>query len=344
MEISLSHKTGNQQVDRILQGVVGIFETVFPDRIRGYYLVGSYADGTAISTSDIDLQIIFKHRFQNEQEQEKARQIWDSCWWISPIGLDTVILSEERILSRGSVSVKLVSLLVYGEDIREKIPLPPIEEYVRQSMYRLHYFLIRVVRKNLKVLTIPLDYPDPEGECYGYDYRIIIKDGLRLRSPKGLINITGRIASAMIASQTKQYVASKNHCLKLYREYINDEWTSLLEEIEEKCRTRWEYLMPKDKEDLKQLRAICQQTLAFENHFLTTTYKDYLLAELLDADDSDKLVAVKRLGEVIYPDDEEVYGALGSLARSDNAELQEAVKETIEKISKVQEKQPFTQA
>ena len=61
--ISLFNSTGNQQVDDILRGVIGISEIVFPNRIRGYYLTGSYANSYALPTSDIDMTIVFKGSF-----------------------------------------------------------------------------------------------------------------------------------------------------------------------------------------------------------------------------------------------------------------------------------------
>lgn len=51
-EISLINSTGNRQVDDILRGIVGLFEMAFPNRIRGYYLCGSYIDGSAIPCED----------------------------------------------------------------------------------------------------------------------------------------------------------------------------------------------------------------------------------------------------------------------------------------------------
>ena len=51
--------TGNRTVDQALRAAVEAFEAAFPDRIRGYYLEGSYADGTGLATSDADVVIVF---------------------------------------------------------------------------------------------------------------------------------------------------------------------------------------------------------------------------------------------------------------------------------------------
>lgn len=55
--------TGDQGCDKIVRSVIGIFESTFRDRVRGYYLRGSRASGTSIEGSDIDLFLIFKDRF-----------------------------------------------------------------------------------------------------------------------------------------------------------------------------------------------------------------------------------------------------------------------------------------
>jgi len=54
--ITLLNTTGHQRIDDIIRGLIGIFEAAFPDRIRAYYLAGSYADGSAVPLSDIDIR------------------------------------------------------------------------------------------------------------------------------------------------------------------------------------------------------------------------------------------------------------------------------------------------
>ncbi|MFB2768181.1 hypothetical protein ACE1AT_02630 [Pelatocladus sp. BLCC-F211] len=53
-----------------------------------------------------------------------------------------------------------------------------------------------------------------------------------------------------------------------YRIWINDEWTTLVEAIDDYCRKRWAYIVPVEKEQRQQLRGLCEQALGFENHFL----------------------------------------------------------------------------
>jgi predicted nucleotidyltransferase len=65
--ITLHNTTGHQQVDGIIRGLIGIFEATFPERVRAYYLVGSYADGSAVPLSDIDIRVVFKDDFQGDE-------------------------------------------------------------------------------------------------------------------------------------------------------------------------------------------------------------------------------------------------------------------------------------
>ncbi len=51
--------TGDDRADTILSGAITLWERLF-QRIRGYYLNGSYANATATPTSDLDLTISSK--------------------------------------------------------------------------------------------------------------------------------------------------------------------------------------------------------------------------------------------------------------------------------------------
>jgi len=64
--ISLENGTGNQLIDNILRGIVGIFEVLFPAQVRGFYLIGSYANRSALPTSDLDLIIVFKTGYMDK--------------------------------------------------------------------------------------------------------------------------------------------------------------------------------------------------------------------------------------------------------------------------------------
>ena len=150
-EIMLQYSTENQQIDRILKGITDVFETVFPDRVQACYLRGSYAHGTAVSTSDVDVVFIFKEDFISCEEEERARRLCRQLSLIGSARLDAIARSEAQLLSDSDtgipksqvaiqVSIKIASKLLLGKDIREKIPLPSMGAYIRKCMHDVYYF------------------------------------------------------------------------------------------------------------------------------------------------------------------------------------------------------------
>jgi hypothetical protein len=89
----------------------------------------------------------------------------------------------------------------------------------------------------------------------------------------------GKPALAMVTAEARIYVKNKTDCLVQYQQHIHDEWASLLEEVYANCRERWHYRIPEDAGEQYLLKELCQQTLAFENHFLRY-YRQFFLSVL----------------------------------------------------------------
>jgi hypothetical protein len=109
------------------------------------------------------------------------------------------------------------------------------------------------------------------------------------------------MATARLALEARQYVARKRDCHLLYRRWIGDGWTSLLEDVYHRCRGAWHALIPTGEVERQQLRGICARTLAFENDFLQR-YKRFLLTELPHGDDPAHARAVWILGQIPWCD------------------------------------------
>jgi hypothetical protein len=196
-------------------------------------------------------------------------------------------------------------------------------------------YFFRLIR-NIEALIYPLQYPEPQGEFYGYDRKSIPPWYLATieRGTKELVASICWAATAIVALQTGRYIGKKADGIKAYEELIGGEWAMLVRDIYQKCKLQWKYLVPEDEDNRSLLRNLCQQTPAFENHYLAI-YKKYLLAQLHCEHEADKLFAIKRLGEVIYPD-EEILSTLHTFEKSDNEELRQATKETIGRMQVVQ--------
>lgn len=332
-DITLRSSTNVPHIDQILREIIGLIECRFRDRIRGYYLVGSYAVGEAVATSDLDMVVVFKGSLEPKEQQQFAI-VFDECKQLCPLAIDLTCVGEAKLFQVGGVRFQTASLLLYGEDIRAAVPLKPVEDHIRDMMHDQYPLLARV-RGNPDVLTFPLDYPDPAGEFYGYDRRLIrTVDGT---SHPGIKNLALNVicpASALILLKAGKYVGNgnKSDCGTQYRIWINDEWTELVEAMDEYCRKRWAYLVPQERAQRHKLRSLCEQALGFENHFLVQ-YKEYLLTRLQCVEPYTQLQYVKRLGHLIYPD-EAIVTALQDVGNSSNAEIRLAVAETLRRYAK----------
>jgi predicted nucleotidyltransferase len=325
--------TGDRQVDDIIRGVVGIYEAVFPARVRGYYLTGSRADGSAAALSDIDLYVVFKGEFAGPEEEATARRLNNVLYTsrLSPIRLDVPARGERGLSPLDRLALKTASRFLYGEDIRDRLALPAIADYTRAVLHGAQRAIATVLR-GVETLAFPLGYPDPDGEFYGYDrvrlpfwYPPGVERGL-----KELVLSTGRAATAIVARRCGRFVARKSESVGAYRACVADEWAPYLAALHGWGTARWGYLVPEAAGERALLRDLCRRTLAFENHFLAL-YRDYLLAQLGRADPAGRLFAAQRLGEVLYPD-EEIGRALRELGRGDDAELRHVVRATLRRI------------
>ncbi|MEO7002788.1 MAG: nucleotidyltransferase domain-containing protein, partial [Ktedonobacterales bacterium] len=133
--ITLLQSSGNPATDQAIIAVIAAFEQAFPGRVSGYYALGSYADGSAVATSDIDLTIIFTGAFEGAAERDAAQRMAITCAEASPFELD-IELDDEAALAQGaSPQFMLGSALLYGADIRERVSLVSLVEWTRDRMH-----------------------------------------------------------------------------------------------------------------------------------------------------------------------------------------------------------------
>ena len=331
---TLAYLTEHPKINQILQGVIGVFEKVFLDRIRGYYLEGSFGNRSTVANSDLDMYVIFKGRFSSPVEAMTAVSLSQSCAQISPVLLEIkpgAELDLHRAEHAGiALNFKNSTQFLYGEDIRDQIPTFASDDWVRWAI-RAPQASLRVTRST-EVLVFPLNHPDIQAEFYGYDRQTIpCADGIDRPSSKWLIATVGWIATALVAYKTKQYVGSKREAVQLYQTHINDQWAPLVEQIYEQCRNCWCYLIPDGEVERQMLRSLCERALEFSNHYLSV-YRNFVLRELYEGTPKHQLLAVKNLAQVIYPGDQEIANALERLQQSSHEELRKAACETKDKI------------
>lgn len=306
-DLALVNITGNDEVDRMLRLVIGGFEREFPGLFRGYYVIGSYATGTALPASDLDL--LFEGRVPDPSERERSKVLLDTCRAATPLDGGVFPMIGEALHGIYNPIFKLKSLFLYGHDMRDTIPLVPPGEWARQCMHGIY----RVMGRNgtLTQISYPIDYPDPQGEFYGYDDTVRLPDGSEVKGTRGLVTGAGWLATSLIGLKARCYVLSKGEFAASYRQHVGDEWAPFLDDLYDSCRRRWNYLIPQGAEDRAKLRLLCERYLQFENQFLAV-YRDFVLAELQRGDDSAMLQALRTLERLPY-DDAEIKAAVDML-------------------------------
>ena len=316
MSIRLLHTAGKPYVDEILADVVQEYETAFPDRVRSYFLLGSYVDGCAVVGSDIDAYILFKETFLSPKEAIQAKQLASVCVKKSILRLDGNVIDEQMLLNYQSimkVALKQNSILLFGEDTRSSMTLPNRAAYTRDITDGVIEFLLRLHRS--ESITYPITYPDPNGAFYGYDHMTKLSyDVASLYYPpdkaatvyyatRELVECACRMASALLAFKTGSFVGTKRGSVETYNREISDEWSPFLTAMFEKGKMQWMYGLPEHEEERAELRELCEQMLAFENHYLLH-YRTYLLSLLSSEDQQNVQFALQRLETVHYDDDE----------------------------------------
>ncbi|WP_257461051.1 nucleotidyltransferase domain-containing protein [Archangium lipolyticum] len=330
-EISLVGLTEDMRINSVIIGFIDLCLMVFPMRLRACYLLGSHASRDAVSDSDLDLVLVFKDRLQ-EGEAERLERFRRSVNAMARFPLDVSAEEEARLLADGAVNLKQTSLLLAGEDIRERIPLLPLDQWVRFAMHRPYIFMERArARAEGEPLRYPLKYPDPRGTLYGYDHSAVMDaEGNPRPGFKELVTLACRLAMADLARKAGRYACSKREIIEAHRQHVNDAWSLLFEQIYA-CRKRWGYRVPEAPADQEHLRSLCARILDAENLFLGS-YKDFLLAELQRGEVRDRVLAARRLGEILYPGDE-VPAALNQLEAAPEPELREAARESLRLIA-----------
>ncbi len=296
----MSASTGSARMDGVVRRLIAEMHAVLPGCLRAVYVLGSYADASAVSTSDLDLDFIIANGFREGEHARIQKLLAEDALQVEG-ELDVGVIDEKSLRAGVSPTLKLGGRLLWGVDLCQTLDLMPLSVWTRDRMHTSYWRLFGLFSRLLP-LAAPLSYPDPADEFYGYIRRLThLPDGQLVAGTRNLMRAVGWMATALVAYQAGQYVATKRECASIYRTYIGDEWSGLLDDMAEWVRGEWRYRIPANPDDRGRLRAICARTLGFENHFLTV-YRDYALTELRSDNPTSRQMAVVTLRRVPLAD------------------------------------------
>lgn len=323
---ALLESTGDELCDQIVSGVLGAFEVTFPGRVLCCYLRGSRARGAEVAGSDLDLYIVFKDRFADRAEAERAEALNSACAQISPVVLETLLIGENRLYDNdaleAALDIRLAARLLYGADLRSTLPAFDAPQYVR-CVIHTPCNAYSLPDERPKPLTYPLNHIDPTGEFYGFD-RWQTPGFDEVRSTKLLVATVCWTATALVALRAGIYVGDKAASARLYLEHVGDHWAGLVTDVHDYCRDSWGYQVPTTDSEREALRSLCDQALGFQNHFLMV-HRDYQLAELASGDAARQLLALERLNQIVFPDDRDVLDAFAAVDTIDDERVRAAL-------------------
>ena len=297
-------------VDAALDRALAALAAALPGRLLGVYLFGSYADGSAVPTSDLDLFVVLHGTAGAEEPARAAAMVTDAIGRGPPLP-DVLVLAEATLLADGHFRLETAAALLAGEDIRPRLRRTSPSAWLRRYSHAPWAYMGQVLRR-VDRLTYPLGYPDPAGEFLGYDARTLPPRGGPAHNVKSLVATVCWIASVLAAVESGHMARTKAEGARLYREDVGGEWAGFVEDVYRLGKERWGYLVPEGPDERARLRDLCARTLDFENHYLDR-YRDYLLREARGAERAGRLLAVERLGSwVRYPGDPAVRAVLAA--------------------------------
>lgn len=347
-DVELHFSTNDATIDRVMRGYVAAFEAAFPGRLRCFVVAGGHAEGTATPLSDLDAGPVFRGPLSDD-ERHRANALIRACSDLARIHFDAGAGADDRLYrwhdtGDGEVSdhaverryyAKLAYRVIWGEEFRDPILLPPIEYWARacffgpQHMGSVAYFIAATRNPTSAhdpagfILTHPVDHPDRQDTFFGYArHPLTARDGTTRLTTRMFVRTALAGANALLAWKAKEFIASKADVAATYRRRIGGPWADLVAAVDCLCRVELCYRVPEGERDRRRLTALCADMPAFEN-FILAQYRTFMLEQLAIANDKStplsdgEWLPAELAGWLLErsPDDVQVLGAAGDLPR-----------------------------
>lgn len=292
----LNNAITDHKANKAIIDTIEMIRKDFPKNLLSAYLTGSYANNYSVSTSDIDLCLVFNEDLSPEDFQ-LADKINADLELKDP-SMDIAFYSLDTLLELGVYKMEETHLHLWGEPVHLKIPTPTIEDYSYRQMHGA-YMRMALTRKKMPFI-FPLEYPKNESKYKGYDWRTMPIAGKSIPSIKEIVVSTGWMATALISWKGKTFVANKKECPRLFQQFIGGQSAEEFQDIVRFAREHLHYCLPSSEIDEKYLISLLPKVLKFENAFLEA-YQYFLISNLNNPNSIRVQTSIIRLGEIKYP-------------------------------------------
>lgn len=285
-------KSINLVLERLLKKII----KEFPGQLVSAYVSGSYASNYAVSTSDLDLELVFSKPLKKGQEH-RLRIIAKSLSKFGPT-LDLAMYDVKQLKSFGLMDLDRSCVHIWGKPIHDEISNPSIEDYAYRTMHGT--FSRMSLTRSQKPYCWPLDFPDSEDPFKGYAWRSLKIRGKKVLSIKEIGVISAMISKSLCAYVGKIYVPRKDQSPQYFKRVFKGETAEMYVQLMKFCRSHLEYRLPTTQNDKKRLQELLPGLLSMENLFLIE-YQNFLIKNLKSKDSFRRQMSLFRLGEILYP-------------------------------------------
>lgn len=285
--------------DRGLEAICGACKARFPGRIRALYVLGSYAEGTPVPLSDLDLLLILRGTPVPAEAEALAGELAAAC----PARVDLIVRGEAELGGLHAVlqqSLRSGSRLVCGEDLRQELPPVAHAAFARAAWDGALHFSLRLLR-GVTAAAHPLGCPDPSDAFCGYATPRIAEwyPPGTTGGTKELVATASRLATAMVATLSDRRHGGKSEAFRLFPAVVGGPWAGFVRRIFEQCKLGWHYAVPADPAERDELSALCRQMTDFENYALEV-YGGFWRGQHESDDPAARAYAEARRGRIVF--------------------------------------------
>ncbi len=260
----LIEETSSGEANAFLCALVTILEMTLGEHLRSIFVVGSYAEGTNFSDSEIDYCLLW-NQSSSQDTWRKGNSLITHLSSVSKFETDPMYYGTDTPFYNAAnpghpmpcgavlrLAIKKHSLLLWGEDIRSKVALGGTEDFLKDVLAApLNWIKQRNYGTLDARIVYPLGDPSPEKENRGYG------------DLRDVAIFVIHIARALVFLETNEFLFNKREVPAAYERHVGGVWNELVQRVQDARASAIDEL-----EKLQIHMSACQKLTEFQNYFL----------------------------------------------------------------------------